>query len=111
MVSSAINESNLSLIGRKTMRLLDNHQLIPTAIQPISISLEQICYKRSQDIAATSLHCLLFSKSKNKDLKRILNLATNAVLVLKFLWTSVCFSLVTSYNEQFNYTPFDQSDY
>ena len=68
------------------MRLLVNHQLIPNAIQPKSISYEQICYKRSQGIAVTSLHCLLFpasKKNKNKDLKRISKSATNAVLALK----------------------------
>ena len=32
------------------MRLLVDHQLIPIAIQPKSIFVEQICYKRSQDI-------------------------------------------------------------
>ena len=49
MVSSEINDkfdewylSNLSLIARETMQLLVNHQLIPTAIQPKTISLEQI---------------------------------------------------------------------
>ena len=61
------------------MRLLVNHQLIPIAIQPKSISPEQICYKRSQGIAVTSLHCLLFSTSKNKDLKRISESAINVV--------------------------------
>ena len=70
------------------MRLLDNHQLIPNAIQPKSISLEQICYKRSQGIAVTSLHCLLLSTSKNTDLKRISKSATNVAIALKFLWTS-----------------------
>ena len=70
------------------MRLLVNHQLIPIAIQPKSISPEQICYKRSQGIAVTSLHCLLFSTSKNKDLKQISKSATNVVLAVKFLWTS-----------------------
>ena len=86
--SLSYHKSNLSLIARETMRLLVNHQLIPIAIQPKSISLEQICYKRSQGIAVTSLHCLLFSTSKNKDLKRILKRVTNAVLTLIFLWTS-----------------------
>ena len=72
------------------MRLLVNHQLIPIAIQRKSISLEQIYYKRSKGIAVTSLHCLLFSTSKNEDLKRILKSVTNVVLVLalKFLWTT-----------------------
>ena len=68
------------------MLLLVNHQPIPIAIQPKSISLKQICYKRSQGIAVTSLHCLLFSTSKDKDPKRILKSATNVVLALKFLW-------------------------
>ena len=61
------------------MRLLVNHQIIPIAIQPKSISLKQICYKRSQGIDVTSLHCLLFSTSKNKDLKRISKNATDTV--------------------------------
>ena len=60
----------------------------PIAMQPKSISLEQICYERSQGIAVTSLHCLLFLTSKSKDLKRISKGATNVVLALKFLWTS-----------------------
>ena len=49
-VTVSYRESNLSLIARETMRLLVNHQLIPIAIQSKSISLEQICYKRSQCI-------------------------------------------------------------
>ena len=76
---SPLDETNLSLIARETMRLLVNHQLIPIAIQPQSNSREQICYRRSQGIAVTSLHCLLFSTSKNKDLKRISKSATNVV--------------------------------
>ena len=56
-----------------------NHQLILIAVQAKNISLEQICYKRSQVIAVTSLHCLLFSTSKNKDLKQISKSATNVV--------------------------------
>ena len=82
VVSSAINNKfgeNLSLIARETMRLLVNHQLIPIAIQPKSTSLEQICYKRSQGIAVTPLHCLLFTTSKNKDLKRTSKSPTIAV--------------------------------
>ena len=51
------------------MRLLVNHQVILIAIQSKSILLKQICYKGSQGIAVTSLHCLLFSTSK-KDLKK-----------------------------------------
>ena len=86
--SLSYRESNLSLIARETMRLLVNHQLIPIAIQPKSISLEQICYKKSHGIAVTSLYCLLFSTSKNKDLTRISKSATSKVLVLKFLLIS-----------------------
>ena len=70
------------------MRLLVNYQLILIAVQPKSISLEQICYKRCQGNAATSLNCLLFSMSKNNDLKRILKSASNVVFALNFLWTS-----------------------
>ena len=87
-MSLSYHESNLLLIARETMRLLVNHQLISITIHPKSISLEQVCYKRSQGIAVTSLHCLLFSTSKNKDLKRISESATNVMLALKFLWTS-----------------------
>ena len=38
------------------MRLLVNHQLIPIAILPKGISLEQICYEKSQGIAVTLLY-------------------------------------------------------
>ena len=72
-------ESNLSLIARETIRLLVNHQPIPIAIQSKIICLEQICYERSEGIVVTSLHCLLFPTSKNKDLKRISKSATNVV--------------------------------
>ena len=61
------------------MRLLVNHQFILIAIQSKSISRDQICYERSQGIVVTSLHCLLFSASKNKDLKRISKSAINVV--------------------------------
>ena len=77
--SLSYDESNLSLIAREIMRLLVNYQLIPIAIQLKSISLEHICYKRSQGVAVNSLHCLLFSTSKNKDLKRISKSATNVM--------------------------------
>ena len=73
------HESNLLLIAQSTMRLQVDHQLIPIAMQAKNISLEQIFYKRSQGIAVTSLHCLLFSTSKNKDLKRISKSATNVL--------------------------------
>ena len=62
-------------------------QLIPFAIQPKSIPLEQIYYKKSQGITASPLHCLPFSTSKNKGLKRISKSVTSVVLTLKFLWT------------------------
>ena len=61
------------------MQLLVNHQLNPIAMQPKSISLEQICDKRSKGIIVTSLHCRLFSTSKNKDRKRISKSATNVL--------------------------------
>ena len=86
--SSLSYHESISLSARETMRLLINHQLSPIAIQPKSISHEQICYKRSQGIDVTSVHCLLFSMSKNKDLKRFSINAINVVLALKFLWTS-----------------------
>ena len=70
------------------MQLLVNYQLILIAIEPKRISLEQFCYKRSQGIGITSMDCLLFLMSKNKDLKRISESPTNEVLALKFLWTS-----------------------
>ena len=85
--SLSYNELNLSSIARETMRFLVNHQLILIAIQPKSISLEQICYKRSQGIVVTSLHCLRFSTSKNKDLKRISESASSVVLALETFWT------------------------
>ena len=76
------------------MQSLVNHQFIPIMIQP-KISLEQICCKRSQGIALTSQHCLLFPKSKNKDLKRILKSTTNVVCNIEIsLDLKVCFSLV-----------------
>ena len=87
MVSIAIN-NKLDEWLRETVPLLVNHQLIPIVIQPKSISFEQICYKKCQGIAVTSLNCLLFSTSKNKDLKRISKSATNVVLALKFPWAS-----------------------
>ena len=78
------------------MRFLVHHRLIPFAIQPKSISPEQICYKKTQDITLSSLRCLLFSTTKNKSrkyLKRISKRATYVVLALKFLWTSSLFFL------------------
>ena len=73
------HELNLLLIAQKTIRLMVSHQLIPIAIQFNSISIEQICHKRFQGIGVTSLHFLLFSTSKNEDLKRISKSATNVV--------------------------------
>ena len=69
------------------MQLLVKHQLIPITMQPKSISLEQICYKRSQGTAVASLHCLLSLTSKNKDLRTNLEKG-NLVLLFEFLWTS-----------------------
>ena len=64
-----------------------------TPFTPQNIPLEQNCYERSQAIDVTSLCCLLFSTSKNKDLKLIAKSATNAVVALNlFLDLKVCFS-------------------
>ena len=63
---TSYHKPNFLLIARETMGLLVNHQLVPIAIQPKSISLEQICYKISQGIAVTSLHSLLFRRQKTK---------------------------------------------
>ena len=48
------------------MRLLVNHQLIPIAIQFKSISLEQICYKRSQGIAVTTQLSSFYNVKKQR---------------------------------------------
>ena len=72
------HESNLMLIARETMRFWLIINLFQSRYS-LRISFEQICYKRSQGIDVTSLHCLLFSTSKNKDLKRISKNATDAV--------------------------------
>ena len=60
------------LIARENILLQVNNQLIPIAIRPKSISLEQICHKRSQGIVVTSLHCRLFFdvKKRPKDQKK-----------------------------------------
>ena len=63
---TSYHKPNLLLIALETMGLLVNHQLVPIAIQPKSISLEQICYKISQGIAVTSPHSLLFQHKKTK---------------------------------------------
>ena len=73
------HESDLSLIARETIRLLINHQLISIMMEFKSMILEQISYKRSQGIVVTLLHCLFFSTSKTKDLKRISKSATSVV--------------------------------
>ena len=70
------------------MRLVVNHQLIPIILQPESIFLDQICNEIGQGIAVTSLHYLLFSAPKNRDLKQIPKSPTNVELALRFLWTS-----------------------
>ena len=48
------------------MRLLVNHQLIPIAIQFKSISLEQICYKRSRGIAVTTQLSSFYNVKKQR---------------------------------------------
>ena len=63
---TSYHKPNLLLIALETMGLLVNHQLVPIAIQPKSISLEQIYYKISQGIAVTSPHSLLFRHKKTK---------------------------------------------
>ena len=82
MTSSAINDKfDKWFIVNCTRKyvITVNHQPIPIAIQKFkSISLEQICYKRSQSILVlvvdlkvfTPLHCLLFPKSKNENESR-----------------------------------------
>ena len=52
------------------------------------VSLEQICYERSQAIVVASVDSPLFSKSKNKDLRRISKSTANVVLVMEFHWSS-----------------------
>ena len=78
------------------MRLLVNHQLIPIAMQPKSISLEQICYKRSQGIAVTSVHCLLFFDVKKERHKANLEKCYQCSVSIEIsLDLKVCFSLIT----------------
>ena len=79
MVTKGRHNSPSSLDEENVTPLVTKNQLIPITIQPKSISFEQICYKISQGIVVTSLHCLLLSTSKNKDLKRISKSATNEV--------------------------------
>ena len=92
MILSAINnnfdESNLSLIAQETMRLKVNRQLIPIAIQPQDISLQQNCYKRSPGIEVTSLYCLFCSNVKKETPKTNLEKCYLCSVTLKFLWTS-----------------------
>ena len=70
------------------MELLVNNQVTLIAIQSKSISLEQICYKRSQGIAVTSLHCFLFVDVKKQRPKTNLEKCYHVVLALKLLWTT-----------------------
>ena len=78
------------------MRLLVNHQLIPIAMQPKRFSLEQICCKRSQGIAVTSLYFLPFSTSKNKRPKTNLEKCYQCSVSIEIsVELKVCFSLVT----------------
>ena len=60
-------------------------QDIPFVIRPKTISLEQSCYERSQAIVVTSVYCLLFPTSENKDQKWILKSTSIVALALKFL--------------------------
>ena len=80
------------------MRFLVNHQLIPIAIQPKSISLEQICYKRSQGIAGTLLHSLLFDFKKQRPKTNLEKSYQCSVSIEISLELKVCFSLVTYRN-------------
>ena len=70
------------------MELLVNYQVTPIAILPKSISLEQICYKRSQGIAVTSLHCFLFIDVKKQRPKTNLEKCYHVVLAWKLLLTT-----------------------
>ena len=94
--SLSYHKSNLSSIAQETKWLLVNYQLISIAIQPKNILLEQICYKRSQDIAVTSLLCLLFSDIKKQRPKTNLKKCYQCSVIIEiFLDIKVCFSLVT----------------
>ena len=78
------------------MRLLVNHQLIPISIQSKNISLEQICYKRSQGIAVTSLHCPLFLNVIKQRPKTNLEKCYQSIVSIEIsLDLKVCFFLVT----------------
>ena len=78
------------------MRLLLNHQLIPIAIQPKSISLEQISYQRSQGIAVTSGTTLssFFNVIKQRPKTNLETCYQSSVSIEISLELKVCFSLV-----------------
>ena len=71
------------------MRLLVNYQVVPIAIQPKSISLEQIYYKRSQGIAVITSNALssFFDVKKQKP-KTNLEKCYQCSVTLKILCTS-----------------------
>ena len=75
------------------MRLLVNHQFIPIAIQPKSITFEQVCYKRSQGIVTTSLHCLFFQCQKRRPKTNLEKCYQYSVSIEISLDLKVCFSL------------------
>ena len=52
------------------MRSLVNHQLISIAIQPKASLVNKSVIKDLIGIVVTSLYCLFFSTSKNKDLNK-----------------------------------------
>ena len=91
MTPFSYHSLNLSLIAKKkkkkNMPLLVNHLFIPIVMLSKSISLEQICYKKSQGIVVNPLHCLLFSTSKKRP-KTNLEKCYQCSVTLKFLWTS-----------------------
>ena len=67
------------------MQLLVNHQLIPIVMQHKSISLEKICYKRSQGIVITH------KKQRPKtNLEKCYQCSVNIEISLNL---KVCFSL------------------
>ena len=84
-------------MARDITGLLVNHKLIPIPMQSKRFSLKQSCYERSKVIVVTSVYCLLFSTSINKDLTKMdlekcyqFSLSIEVSLDLK-----VCFILVT----------------
>ena len=79
------------------MRLLVNYQVVPIAIQPKSISLEQIYYKRSQGIAVITSNALssFFDVKKQKPKTNLEKCYQCSVSIEISLDPKVCFSRVT----------------